>query len=203
MTGVEFDVEDIDSRLMGDQLAPVRAGRRCQGRGGDAEVDGAAFVGENEKFIAAVGDAVADALLSRLDKARFGIRMGKIDEALFGRIMIAARDDTEAAAGAFLDACEPALVLLLVDEDIVGLGRAQAVTEDLQWPMIVVDPDIEEERRVRTPDDAAAGLRQDIGRSSPVSQLRTRMVKYSDPRRSALQASSRWSGECRRPPNLK
>ena len=77
--------------------------------------------------------------------------------------MVATRDDAETATVAFADAGEPADVLLLVDEDVVGLRRAQPVPVDLQRTMILVNADVEEERGVAAPDDTAARLRQDIG----------------------------------------
>lgn len=77
--------------------------------------------------------------------------------------MIAAAYDAEAPASAFLDVREPADVLLLVDEDVVGLHRAEAMAVDLQRAMVVVDVDVIEERQIEAPDHAAAGLRQDIG----------------------------------------
>ncbi len=46
------------------------------------------------------------------------------------------------------------------------------------------------------PHDAAGGLGDRSGRSAPRAISRTRTVKSSAPLSSALQASSRWSGEC-------
>ena len=69
----------------------------------------------------------------------------------------------EAAARAFLDAREPAAVLFLVDEDVVALRRAQPMAVDLQRPVVLVEADIEEERRIAAPHDVAAGLLDDVG----------------------------------------
>ena len=58
---------------------------------------------------------------------------------------------------------EPAAVLFLVDQDVVALRRAQAMAVDLQRPVVLVEPDIEEERGIVPPHDVAAGLLDDVG----------------------------------------
>ncbi len=103
MPSVEFDIHDIDAGAMRDQVAPARAPGRCQRRGDDLEVDGAVGVGENEQFIAAVGDRILHALLARRDKARWRIGIAKIDQPLLRGFVVAAGDHAKTPAGAFVD----------------------------------------------------------------------------------------------------
>ena len=101
-------------------------------------------VGEDEQLVAAVGDAILHAGLARRDQARRRVGIGKIDQTLLGRLVVAAGDDAEAAARALLDMREPAGVLFLVDQHVVGLRRAEAVPKDLQRAVVGVEPDVEE-----------------------------------------------------------
>jgi hypothetical protein len=72
------------------------------------KVDRAVGIGEDEQLLAAIGDAVAHARLARRDQARCCVRHREIDQPLLRRVVIAAGDDAEAAARAFLDVDEPA-----------------------------------------------------------------------------------------------
>ena len=157
VVGVELEAQQVDAGPMRDEVAPVRPVGRGKRRRGDAEVDRAAFVGQDEEFVAAIVDAVAHAFFARRDQARRRLRIGEVEQPLLRRVMVAAADHAEAAAGTLADRGEPAAVLLLVDQDVVGLRGAEAMTEDLQRPMIVVLLDVEEERGVAAPDDAPAG----------------------------------------------
>ncbi len=76
--------------------------------------------------------------------------------------MIAARDHAEAAAGALMQMGEPAGILLLVDERVVGLPGAEPVPPHLHRAMVVVELHIEEALAVLAPDDAAVGLLDQI-----------------------------------------
>ena len=152
---------------MRDKLAPMAAVRRGEGCDGDPEVDGAALVGMDEELIAAIVDAVAHAGLARRHQARHGMGVAEIDQPALGGLLVARGDDTEAARGAFLGAHEPAVVGLRVDQDVGALRRAQAVAVDVQRPVIVVEADVIEERRIEAPDDAAAGLIDDVGQVDP------------------------------------
>jgi len=53
--------------------------------------------------------------------------------------VIAAGDHAKSAAGAFMDVGEPAAVLLLMDQDIVLLRRAETMLPDLHRAMVVVE----------------------------------------------------------------
>ncbi len=86
--------------------------------------------------------------------------------------MIAARDHAEAAARALMQMGEPAGILLLVDQHIVGLFRAQSMPPYLHRPMVVVELDVEEAVCVQAPDHAAIGLLDEIvevGAACPVA----------------------------------
>ena len=102
VAGIEFDIEDIDARAMRDQVAPVGALRRGERRGDDLEVDGAVGIGEDEQLVAAVGERILHAFLARRDQARRRFGIGEIDQPLLGGFVVAAGDDAEAAAGAFM-----------------------------------------------------------------------------------------------------
>ena len=65
--------------------------------------------------------------------------------------------------GALVDVDEPAGVLFLINQPVLGLRRAEAVKIDLQRTMVVVELDIEEGGGIGGPDHVAAGLLDDIG----------------------------------------
>jgi hypothetical protein len=97
---------------------------------------------------------------------RRGERRGvdaKIDQPLLRCFLVAAGDDAEAAAGAFLDGREPARIHFLIDQHVVALRRAEVMAKDVQRAVILVALHIEKECRVRAPHDATAGLLQDVG----------------------------------------
>src|SRR5262245_59279878 len=146
---------------MGDQLAPLAAVGPRKRRDSDAPVD-RIRVGQDEERLVAVEHAVADAGLPRRDQTRRGLRLREVDQPALGGFLVAGGDEAKPAAGAFLDAGEPAAVLLFVDEDVVALGAAQPMAVDPERPVVLVDAHVEEERRVEPPDDAAAGLLDDI-----------------------------------------
>src|SRR5260370_15265370 len=76
--------------------------------------------------------------------------------------MVAARDHAEPAAGTLMQMGEPAGIMLLINQHVVGLFGAQAMTPDLHRAMIVVEPDVEEALCVRAPDHAAVGLLDEV-----------------------------------------
>ena len=162
VAGIEFDIEHIDALAIRDQVAPVGALGRGQRRGDDLEVDGAIGIGENEQLVAAVGERILHALFARRDEARRRIGIGQIDQPLLRGLMVAAGDDAEAAAGAFMQMGEPAGILLFINERIVGLLRSEAMPPHLHWPVVVVELDVEEAFAVRAPDDPAVGLLDEI-----------------------------------------
>ena len=114
---------------MRDQVAPVGALRRGERRGDDLEVDRAVGIGEDEQFVAAIGERILHAFLARRDQPRRRVGIGEIDQPLLGGLVVAAGDHAEPAAGALMDMGEPAGILLLVDQHIVGLRRAEPVRQ--------------------------------------------------------------------------
>jgi hypothetical protein len=83
----------------------------------------------NEQLVATIGDRVLHALFAGGNQARRGLRIGKIDQPLFGRLMIAAGDHAKAAAGALMDMGEPAGVLFLVDQTSPPAGARETVRQ--------------------------------------------------------------------------
>ena len=191
MSGIEFDIEDIDPLAMWDQIAPIRARGRSQRRGGNLEVDRAIGIGENEQLIAAIGDRILHAILARRDQAWWRVDIAEIDKLLLGSFMVAAGDHAIAAAGAFVDMGEPTRILLLIDQNVVRLRRAQPIAarpasgDDCRRAshrrMLGNRRSTPTRRRFPQPD-----RRDQYGWPSP----RTRMVKYSEPLMSALHATS-------------
>src|SRR5262249_23010551 len=53
---------------------------------------------------------------------------------------------------------EPAGILLLIDKNVFGLRRAEAMPPHLHGPMIVVELDVEEALAVLAPDNRAVGF---------------------------------------------
>ena len=101
-------------------------------------------------------ERVAQVRRARLDAARLGVRVGKVDEvALAGRV-IADGHDRERTRNRLLDADEPGWVVL--DEDEVVVGVAEPVTIDLASPVVLVDADVIEAERIAHPDDRPVGI---------------------------------------------
>ena len=162
MAGIEFDIDDVDAVAVRDQVAPVGAFRRFQRRGDDLEVDGAVGIGENEQLVAAIGDRILHAFLARRDQTRLRRGIGEIDQPLLRGFVVAAGDHAETPAGAFVDMGEPAGVLLLIDQQIVRLRRAEAMTPDLHRAMVVVELHVEEGFGIRSPHHLAVGFLDEV-----------------------------------------
>ena len=67
---------------------------------------------------------------------------------------------------------EPAGILLLINQHVVGLRRAEPMAPDLHRAVVVVELDVEEALAVRAPDHAAVGLLDEIvaiGAAVPVA----------------------------------
>ena len=63
---------------------------------------------------------------------------------------------------------EPAGILLFIDQNVVGLLRAEPMAPDLHRAMVVVELDVEEALAVLAPDHAAVGLLDESSRSLPL-----------------------------------
>ncbi len=98
MAGIKLQIDHVDAFAIRDQVAPVRSLRRFQGSGDDLEVDGLVGIGEDEQFLAAIGDRILHALFAARDKARRRVGIGKIDQALLRRLVVASGDHAETAA---------------------------------------------------------------------------------------------------------
>ena len=141
------------------QLA--RSGER-ERRGHDLEVDGVIGIGEDEQLVAAVGDRILHAFLARRDQPRRRFGIGQIDQPLLGGFVVAAGDHAKAPAGALMQMGEPAGIRFLIDQHVVGLLGAEAMTPDLHRPVVVVELDVEEALGVRAPDHRAVGLLDEV-----------------------------------------
>ena len=125
-------------------------------------------------------------------KARFCVGLAEIDQPLLGGFVIAAGDHAEAAAGALMNMREPAGVRFLMHQHVLGLRCAEPVAIDLHRAVVVVELDVVERAAspcVHTTPPSVSSITS--ARSVPLSQSRTRIVKYSEPRSSALHASRR------------
>ena len=162
VAGIEFDIEHIDAFAIWNQVAPVGAFGRGERRGDDLEVDRVIRIGENEQLVAAVGERILHAFLARRDQARRRVGVGEIDQPLLRGLVIAAGDDAEAAGRALMQMGEPAEILFLINQRVVGLLRAKPMPPHLHRAMVVVELDVEEAVAVRAPDDAAIGLLDEI-----------------------------------------
>src|SRR5689334_4854505 len=76
--------------------------------------------------------------------------------------MVAAGDDAEPAGRALMQMGEPAGILFLIHQRVVGLLRAEPVAPDLHRAMVVVELDVEEAVAALAPYDAAIGLLDDV-----------------------------------------
>ena len=175
MAGIEIEIDDVDAGTIGDQVAPVLPLGRSERRGDDLEVDGVVGIGEDEELVAAIGERILHALLARCDETRRRFGVGEIDQPLLGGFVVAAGDHAEAAAGALMQMGEPAGILLLIDQRVVGLLGAEPVPPHLHRPVIVVELHIEEGFCILAPDHAAVGLLDDV-----VEVFATRPVADAD-----------------------
>ena len=101
VAGVERHADDVDAGTVRDQLAPMAAVRRRQRRGGDAEIDRVALVGEDEELVAAIEDGVADAGLARRHEARRGVGSRQVDQPALGGLLVAGGDDGRSGRSRF------------------------------------------------------------------------------------------------------
>ena len=166
-----------------DQVAPVGAFRRGERRGDDLEIDGAVGIGEDEQLVAAVGERILHAALALCDEARRRVGMGKIDQPLLRGFVVAARDHAEAAAGTFMEMGEPAGILFLIDQHIVGLLGAEAMTPDLHRAVVVVELDVEEALAVGAPHHRAVGFLDEVVEvlaASPVAHANGEIFRALD-----------------------
>ena len=157
---------------MRDQVAPVGALGRGERRGHDLEVDRVVGVGEDEQFVAAVGERILHAFLARRDQPRRRLGVGEIDQPLFRGLVVAAGDHAEAAGRTLMQMGEPAGILFLIDQRVVRLPGAEPMTPDLHRAVVVVELDVEEAVAILAPDHAAIGLLDEvvaIGAGRPVA----------------------------------
>src|SRR5215470_9453560 len=106
--------------------------------------------------------------------------MGEVDQPLLRSLVIAAGNYAKAAAGAFVQMGEPAGILLLIDEGILSLFRAEAMPPDLHRAMVVVELDVEKAPAVRAPHRRAVGFLDDIVKvrgSSPIAHADGKILR--------------------------
>ena len=143
---------------MGNELGPVFAAGRGDGRGDEAEV-AAAVVGADEPEAVAVIDGVLVLVVARADEGEAAVGLvGGEDAGLGGGVAGGFHDEEFAVAGA-ADAEVEALVVVLVDEDVGGVRRAEGVTPELELALLLLVFDgVEEGAIVGGPDDGADAL---------------------------------------------
>ena len=86
--------------------------------------------------------------------------------------MVAAGDHAETPGGRFMQMDEPARVLFLVNQNVIRLRCAQAMTPDLHRAMVIIELDVKEAVAVQAPHHAAVGLFDDVvavGQARPVA----------------------------------
>ncbi len=150
----EVDAREHDVGAVRDELLPVRAARRGDGRRHEPEV-AAAGVRPDVEEVAAVLDVVLVVLLARGDERPLALgRVGLQDAGLRGRVAGALHHDPRAAPRAADADVEP-LVLLLVEQGVGGRGRPDLVPVDAVRALrrLVLDG-VEEGLPVRGPRDA-------------------------------------------------
>ena len=120
---------------------------RIDGRGDEAEV-AAAIVGADEPLAVAMVDGVFVLVFAGTDESELaGGLVGGEDAALGGGVAAGFEDDEFAVAGAARADVE-ALVVVLVDEDVGGVGRVEGVAEELELTLLFFVFDGVEERDV-------------------------------------------------------
>ena len=103
----------------------------------------------DEEPAAVVLDVVLEALAAGFDQRQRGVRAAGIHEMPLGHVVSSRDDIDEAAAQGLGDTDEEALVLLLVNQPVVGRVLAEAVAEDLDRPVVLVQHGVEEGQRCR------------------------------------------------------
>ena len=135
------DVENQPSRLMRLDLPPMLAARRIDRRLNDPIILGAVGVGQDDQPSLMMIDRVIVLGLARRYEARRRQRIGGIDQADLGRLVIVHAKQKEAAVLGRAEAEEIAWVGLLVDDGVASLG-ADRMPQHAARAMLVIEPHI-------------------------------------------------------------
>ncbi len=143
---------------MRDELGPVFAARRGYRRSDQAEV-APAIVGADEPQAVAMVDGVFVLVLARDDEREGAFGLGGGEDARFGGDVAGRFEHDEfAVAGAARGQVE-ALVVVLIDEHVGGVRRAEGVAPELVLALLLLVLDgVEEGAVVGGPDDGADAL---------------------------------------------
>ena len=162
------DIENEPARPVRLDFAPMLAARTVGRRLDDAVILGAPGIGQDDEAPVVMIDRVIVLGLARRDETRSGGRIGGIDQADLGRLMVVDAEQEEAPILGRVEAEEIARVVLLVDESVGRLG-ADRVAQHAARAVLVVEPDIEQVPAVGGPFERAvtvgdAGIDQSAGR---------------------------------------
>ncbi len=118
--------DDIENEPPGPvrlDLAPMLAAGCRDRRFDDAVVLGASGIGEDDEAAVVMVDGVVVLGFARRDETGRGARIGGVDQADLGGLMVVHAEQQEAAVLGRAEAEEVARVGLLVDEDVGGLAH--------------------------------------------------------------------------------
>ncbi len=133
------DVEYQPAGLMRLDLPPMLAARRIDRRLDDSIILGAAGIGQDDQPPVVMIDRVIVLGLARRNEARRRQRIGGIDQADLGRLVIVHAEQKEAAILGRAEAEEIARIGLLVDESVGSIG-ADRMTQHAARAMLVIQP---------------------------------------------------------------
>ena len=162
-------IENQPSRLMRLDLPPMLAPWRIGRSLDDAIILGAVGIRQDDQPPLMVIGRVIVLGLARRDEARRRARIGGIDQADLGRLMIVHAEQKEAAVLGRAEAEEISRVGLFVDDGVAGLG-ADHMPQHAARAMFVIEPDVKQRAAVGRPFQRAvgvgdAGIEESAGRS--------------------------------------
>ena len=147
------DRQDQPSRLVIDQVAPVVAAGGRQRGFHDLEVFRTVRIGENDQAVALMLDIIFVTVLARRDQLERASRLMGVDHVNLGGLVVVRRDQDEISALGLADTDEETRVFFFIDQDVILGRRADLVPEHSRGPVIFVEADIENMRRIRRPHD--------------------------------------------------
>ena len=140
---------------MGDDFVPVVAAGRGDGRGDEAEV-AAAVVGADEPEAVAMVDGVLVLVVARGDEGEAAVGLVGGEDAGFGGGVAGRFQNEEFAIAGAADAEVEALVVVLVDECVGRVLRAEGVPPELELALLLLVFDgVEKGGIFGGPDDGA------------------------------------------------
>ena len=156
--GEEINVFEHDGLAVGNALDPVFARGGIHGRGDEPEV-AASIVGADEPLAVAMIDGIFVLVFAGADNSEFaGGLLGGEYEALSRSVAGGFEDDVLSVAGASSANVE-ALIVVLIDENVVGVRHTELMAEELELALLLLVLDgIEDCFIVSGPGDRANAL---------------------------------------------